>query len=1129
MRKLTTILLLFISFISFSQDFRTIDWKTNVANVQLLSVDTFKFDAGPIDFNDKGAISRDIGNYFIDFVARTFSIIASDATTITVVDLANENTAPQSGRIGRVYQSVVDGDSLFQSIGGVDVSVIDDLSRWKDVARNNELFGRAISSKQDTMPFQVLIMDTTYIPDGLEEKGTSYWNEDEQTHDDVLGNEVTGQRYLEDFTNGQNDTGGTLENGTVATYAGSIGNSGNFRIEHTVASAAEHPLSTIGIITSDILNGDRGKVTTRGKVRGIQTDGANYGETWVDGIPVYKSSTIEGGLTMFPPNAPTPAIPLAIIISAHANNGTMFVRPTFPQSLTSLTDVNGTPLIESGQIMVWNQDSMYFDFDYNINNYVPDSIMDNITGAFRLWGGRIYTNGGSTIDIGAGCGIIKDQEAGPEDIPTAINQGQGAKIHVVEWDSVIGLALTDDAYNYIYFDGTDSTIKATTNFYSISFTQDFTLGRAYRDGTDVVARLCGTNAWNFNRRVQLFGEEVFPVIRGGNGLIIGEAGTLQFTITAGIIWAELVNRFTIEAYDGTITPFTYWYRDGIGGWTDVSATEIDNVNYDDGTGVLNDLIPNRYGVHWVYEVHDGSAHVIYGQDSYTLANSLVASIPSPKPGLLEAYATLVGKIVVKKNAATFYSIESAFEETFASSAPVSDHNSLSGLDGGEALYYGHLTSSEQTDLHPELTLTGEDYAQLDVPNQIINFDPIEQSQIVGLEDRLDTVLTESDIDTLYYNSFIDASIKYGYLYNWYAVDDVRDITSDGWSVPTRAEQETLISYLGGSTEAGGRIKETGFTYWNNPNTGATNESNFNGRGSGRRDVSGNYIAINASSYILSVTDLAGVFRRCLQTNYNSNETILYGASFAEGISVRPLKDVTTLSHGETGTYIGNDGRVYNTICIGTQEWLSENLAETKYQNGDAIPTVTDNTAWSNLTTGAKSAYDNDEDNVFENNNVAIQLKDTVYYSSSFTGNGSILNPIDVVIDTTGGSGVTEVSSLTTNQLTVANGTTTPQLSIITGAVVNGGTALATGDQIDTYVQGEIFTNADETDPIFTASEAFNIDATDITNLDNLSGVNTGDQDISGKLDLGGGNHINRHKLQTIIFRAYQLGECSVRV
>ncbi len=42
-----------------------------------------------------------------------------------------------------------------------------------------------------------------------------------------------------------------------------------------------------------------------------------------------------------------------------------------------------------------------------------------------------------------------------------------------------------------------------------------------------------------------------------------------------------------------------------------------------------------------------------------------------------------------------------------------------------------------------------------------------------------------------------------------------------------------------------------------------------------------------------------------------------------------------------------------------------------------------------------------------------------------------------------------------------------------------------------------FTNTDETDPTFTISQASNITSIDITNLSNLSGTNTGDQDITG--------------------------------
>jgi len=45
-------------------------------------------------------------------------------------------------------------------------------------------------------------------------------------------------------------------------------------------------------------------------------------------------------------------------------------------------------------------------------------------------------------------------------------------------------------------------------------------------------------------------------------------------------------------------------------------------------------------------------------------------------------------------------------------------------------------------------------------------------------------------------------------------------------VPTEAEVGTLFNYLGGGIEAGGKLKETGTTHWQSPNTGATNESGF---------------------------------------------------------------------------------------------------------------------------------------------------------------------------------------------------------------------------------------------------------------------------------------------------------------
>jgi uncharacterized protein (TIGR02145 family) len=56
-----------------------------------------------------------------------------------------------------------------------------------------------------------------------------------------------------------------------------------------------------------------------------------------------------------------------------------------------------------------------------------------------------------------------------------------------------------------------------------------------------------------------------------------------------------------------------------------------------------------------------------------------------------------------------------------------------------------------------------------------------------------------------------------------------------------------------------------------------------------------------------------------------------------------------------------DGNTYNTVTIGVQVWMKENLKTTTFNDGTPISEVTDFTDWFNLTTPGYCWYDNDKE------------------------------------------------------------------------------------------------------------------------------------------------------------------------
>ncbi len=129
---------------------------------------------------------------------------------------------------------------------------------------------------------------------------------------------------------------------------------------------------------------------------------------------------------------------------------------------------------------------------------------------------------------------------------------------------------------------------------------------------------------------------------------------------------------------------------------------------------------------------------------------------------------------------------------------------------------------------------------------------------------------------------------YGKLYNWYTtLGDT--LCPTGWGVPTDSEWDTLTTYLGGLSVAGGKMKSTGTTYWNT-DPGSTNSSGFSALPGGYRDFRGSFNDIRVSAFFWSATEYANgyAWTRYLFSYLGSVYSVDYIESF--GASVRCLRD-----------------------------------------------------------------------------------------------------------------------------------------------------------------------------------------------------------------------------------------------
>jgi uncharacterized protein (TIGR02145 family) len=133
-----------------------------------------------------------------------------------------------------------------------------------------------------------------------------------------------------------------------------------------------------------------------------------------------------------------------------------------------------------------------------------------------------------------------------------------------------------------------------------------------------------------------------------------------------------------------------------------------------------------------------------------------------------------------------------------------------------------------------------------------------------------------------------------------------------------------------------------------------------------------------SSYTINGTGI-GAFTSNL-TGLNINTTYYvraYAMNIIGTVYGNEVSFTTSTACGTISTINDTDNNIYNTVSIGTQCWINENLKTTKYNDGTAIPLVTDNTAWNNLSTNSGYCWYNNNQVTYGNTYGALYNWNTV--------------------------------------------------------------------------------------------------------------------------------------------------------
>lgn len=179
-----------------------------------------------------------------------------------------------------------------------------------------------------------------------------------------------------------------------------------------------------------------------------------------------------------------------------------------------------------------------------------------------------------------------------------------------------------------------------------------------------------------------------------SGLSIGQIGTRNLTVTSGVVWNGS-NRQALDAVDTSSGDTFEFYSQTGGVWGATTETQVNNTHYNNGTD-LTEVSAGEYVVHWVYRgiVDSKLTVVLASPDVYAdQATADAATQPTVFPDIIKTHCYILGRFLYLKgdNTAEVKVIENL---DGGSLSATSDHEALTGIQGGIAGEHNHLSNAE---------------------------------------------------------------------------------------------------------------------------------------------------------------------------------------------------------------------------------------------------------------------------------------------------------------------------------------------------------------------------------------------------------------------------------------------------